>query len=110
MRYELYAKIENYGAFSHFFTLSCADMRYPENFIPFLQDYPIFYEDDGYNEKVFVGENKVPLMDFLSSNVAKQEFIQKNLLNATLTFHHRVKMFIKHIIMNKGTQLLIKTL
>ena len=28
---ELYAKLENFGPFAFFFTLSCADMRWPEN-------------------------------------------------------------------------------
>ena len=68
----------------------------------------LFYEDDGYHERVFVGEERVPLMDFLSKNISKQEFIQRNLLNATLTFHQRVKMFMKTIVMNKASKLQIK--
>ena len=31
-RQELYAKLENLGPLTFFFTLSCADMRWPENF------------------------------------------------------------------------------
>ena len=107
-RYELIARLENLGAFSHFFTLSCADMRYPENFTPFLQNETIYYEDFNGQERVFIGDEREPLMDFLERKITKHEFIRKNLLNATLTFHHRVKIFLKHIIMNKGSPLRIK--
>ena len=40
-RYELIAKLENLGPFHFFFTLSCADMRWPENFTALLQDQVI---------------------------------------------------------------------
>ena len=108
LRYKLLARLENYGPFHGFFTLSCGDMRYPENFTPFLQEYPIYYEVDNCQEHVFIGENKEPLMDFLAKQTSKHDFIKKNLLNATLTFNHRVKMFIKHIVMNKGNPMRIK--
>ena len=45
---------------------------------------------------------------FLKENEGKHEFIRKNLLNATLTFHHRVKMFVKYIIMSKANPMCIK--
>ena len=47
-------------------------------------------------------------MDFLSRQTSKHEFIKSNLLNATLTFNQRVKMFIKHIIMNKESPMKVK--
>ena len=108
MRYELNAKLENLGPFQYFFTLSCADMRYPENFTPFLQDQTIHYEEINFQEQVFIGKEREPLMDYLSRHASMQDFIKRNLLNATLTFHQRVKMFMKHIIMNKGSPLKIR--
>ena len=83
-------------------------MRYPENFTPFLQEHPIFYENENGQEHVFIGKNKEPLMDFLAKQTSKHDFIKTNLLNATLTFHQRVKMFIKHIVMSKGNPMRIK--
>ena len=108
MRYELNARLENIGPFSHFFTLSCADMRYPENFTPFLEGETLHYEVTDSKERVFVGEKKEPLMEFISRLTSKQDFIKRNLLNATLTFSQRVKMFLKHIIMNKCSPLRMK--
>ena len=46
--------------------------------------------------------------EWLKANEHKHEFIKHNLLNATLTFHQRVKMFIKHIIMSTGNPMAIK--
>ena len=109
-RYELMARLENLGAFTFFFTLSCADMRWPENFTALLQGHTFTYEEINYKEEVFVGEGekKEPLSEFLSRNASKHTFIQKNLLNATVTFHQRVKMFVKHIIMSTGNPMCIK--
>ena len=94
------ARLENLGAFTYFFTLSCADMRWPENFTALLQDQNIRYENINFKEEILVdGE---PLMDYLKKNEPKHALIKKNLLNATLTFYHRVKMFVKNIIMSQG--------
>ena len=35
-KYELIARLENLGAFNFFFSLSCADLRWPENFTALL--------------------------------------------------------------------------
>ena len=37
-KYEMLAKLENLGSFQFFFTLSCADMRWKENFAAILRD------------------------------------------------------------------------
>jgi len=41
---EFIAKLENHGPFQIFFTLSCADTRFEENFTSLLQDHDIHYE------------------------------------------------------------------
>ena len=80
-------------------------MRWPENFSALLQDQKVTYENKNFKEEVLV--NNEPLMDYLMKNESKHAFIKKNLLNATLTFHHRVKMFVKNIIMSKGNPMCI---
>ena len=48
------AKLENLGAFHLFFTLSCADLRWDENFAAILRDkglnliYLVIPDDAGY--------------------------------------------------------------
>merc|ERR1711888_60598 len=54
-KYEMIARLDNLGPFHLFFTLSCADMRWNENFAAILNErgYEINYEktfidEDGY--------------------------------------------------------------
>ena len=36
-KYEMFAKLDNFGPFHFFFTLSCADLRWDENFAAILR-------------------------------------------------------------------------
>lgn len=49
-RYELIARLENLGPFTFFFTLSCADLRWPENFSALLKDVVVSY--DATNDEI----------------------------------------------------------
>ena len=60
-KYEMLAKLENLGAFKLFFTLSCADMRWKENFAAILRDqglnltYSVIPDERGhYDTKIVV--------------------------------------------------------
>ena len=68
-------------------------MRWPENFTALLKDRKIVYELKDLKEVVTV-DGKA-LDEYLRENEDKHDFIRKKLLNATLTFHQRVKMFVK---------------
>ena len=103
-RYELIARLENLGPFAFFFTLSCADLRWTENFSSLLNDVQVEY-DSATDEIKLNGQSLDAYFEF---NKNKHDFIRKNLLNATLTFHQRVKMFIKHIIMNPESPMSIE--
>ena len=49
-KYEMFAKLDNFGPFHFFFTLSCADLRWDENFAAILRDKKLtmkyLFEDD----------------------------------------------------------------
>ena len=79
-------------------------MRWTENFSALLKDVTVRY--DTLKDEVTI--NGQSLDTYFEANKNKHEFIRKNLLNATLTFHQRVKMFIKHIVMNSGSPMSIK--
>ena len=89
-----------------------------ENFTTILQkDYKISYRIKGGLEKVYVtkitkdGEEEPEpqsLEDFLKENESAHEMIRKNVLLATRNFNERVKNFIKHIIMAKGSNMPVK--
>ena len=98
-RYELNAKVENLGPFDLFFTLSCADTRWSENFTSILEGHNVTYENIHGQEKILVDGQT--LENFLAAYPTKHSIIRTNLLNATVNFQHRLKMFIKHIVMNK---------
>ena len=100
---EFIAKLENHGPFQIFFTLSCADSRFEENFTSLLQDHEIHYEIKDGKEKCFIDGQT--LEEFLKSHQSKHEFIRKNILTATRNFDHRVKNFIKIIIMSKFNEM-----
>ena len=96
---ELFAKVENLGVFHIFWTLSCADYRFNENFTTFLKDEKISYNFNDGQEEVLI--NGLTIEDYLSKNSSKHEHIKNNILTATRNFQHRVKTFVKTIIMNK---------
>ena len=72
-KYEMLAKLDNIGAFQFFFTLSCADMRWQENFAAILRDqglnltYKVIPDDGGeyttYIEVEFEKEGKTVRKD-----------------------------------------------
>ena len=103
---ELITKLEHLGAFHFFFTLSCADMRYEENFKSLLQDHDISYEIKEGREKCLIDGHD--LDTFLRENQSKHEFIRQNILTGTRNFNHRVKSFIKNIVMNNMNGMYVK--
>ena len=53
-KYEMLSKLDNFGPFHFFFTLSCADLRWDENFAAILRDkdctleYNITEDEEGF--------------------------------------------------------------
>ena len=99
-------RIENHGPFHFFFTLSCADLLFSENFVSHLEDFSVEYKFSQGKEFVYV--NGKPLEEFMKNNIDIYEFIKKNFVNTTLNFQHRLKNFIKHIVMGPSSELKIK--
>ena len=112
------AKLENNGPFHLFFTLSCGDCRYDENFSSFLVDkgYIMDYslQNDGTAMTKVMSKNGVqidkPLEDFLKEdlNESLHELIRTNVLTATRNFHHRVEAFKKEILLGKNNPMKVK--
>ena len=114
---ELIARLENLGPFHLFFTLSCGEKRYNENFTPFFNEIPELMNfkfryiiEDGREIVEVNHENKwLELDDFLKNYYqTKHEFIKSHVLSQTLTFDHRVQQFIKNIMMNPCNGLPVK--
>ena len=102
----LVALIENYGPFDLFFTLSCGDYRYSENFCALLQDQEITYAILDGEEVCFI--NGLTISEFLDQNSSMHEFIRTNILTATRNFDYRIKCFLRTVIMNNCSDMPVK--
>jgi hypothetical protein len=115
-KYELIARLENLGAFQLFFTLSCADMRWNENFTTFLDNYELRYEYVNGLEACFVKSKlntdlpETSLEEFMKQeqNKTKFEYVRSNVRDATINFNTRVQEFIKTTVTNKHTKMPVK--
>ena len=119
-KFELLAKLYNFGPFHVFLTLSCADLRWPANFASILLEkgYSINIEvitnEEGemvyqYEARSGDGEWK-PLEQFIKEDVEESyhELIRGNVLTATRYFHQRVTQFLKTIVLAKSAPLKVK--
>ena len=79
-KYEMIAKLDNLGPFHLFFTLSCADMRWEENFGAILQDkgwdvkYTLSKDEEGNWDTIVEArknneENYKPIKLFIQEDV-----------------------------------------
>ena len=109
MKYEILSKIDNLGPFHLFFTLSCADLRWPATFATILAERGLSVlfrrtEIDGtpmelVEVKTANGTWK-PLDQFLKEDMeeSKHQLIRGNVVMATRYFHHRVRSFLSKIV------------
>ena len=112
-KYEMLARLDNLGPFQVFFTLSCADMRWDENFAAILLErgfetkYKVVTDEDGNLDTVVKGRIKGGkwklLKQFIEEDVDESlhELVRGNVLTATRYFQHRVKNFISKVMMGK---------
>ena len=119
-KYVMNAKLENLGAFNVFFTLSCADGRWPEVVGGILAEKGYEIEvrtelcGDGYEvNQVFVRSthgDMVPLDEFLEkeSPESRHELLRGSVLQATRYFNERVRKFISKMVMDKRSTLSVK--
>ena len=114
---ELIAKLENLGPFQFFFTLSCAEKRWLENMAVILknsfEDKPISYkyreqtesheeDSDESQPEVELLIDGIPMDEYFEHNniqINIHDGMRKNVLTLTRHFDHRVKMFMKNIVM-----------
>ena len=118
------AKMDNFGPFHIFYTLSCGDMRWQENFTSILKEkgYNIIWTapngnlEESAEVKIEVeleteGVKKpVILKEFLEKYVDESlhEFIRTNVFIATRNFVHRLKNFRKEIMMGHNNPMAIE--
>ena len=112
---EMMARLDNFGPFHVFFTLSCADYRWPENLMSVLREQGIglrctVNSDQPDTFEVFANEKWIPLEDYLKNVMDEtlHEVIRKNIVTATRNYRHRVQSLMKTIILNPTNPLCVK--
>ena len=119
VKYEMLAKIDNFGAFQIFYTLSCGDRRWDPNLAAILLEkgYTMRYNVDKVDDKwVQVIEGRTnngswkPLENFLQEEIdeSHHELIRCNVVTATRYFDHRVKCFLRDIVMCSSSPMSVK--
>ena len=109
-RREMVAKIAQLGPFQFFFTLSCADKRWAENFVSILaqQGHTVSFEKTGnidhmYDDPCTVLIDGEPMEEFLIKNYPDlHKLVRENVFTITKVFDKRVHNFIKHIVFGKN--------
>ena len=105
------AKLNSYGPFQWFFSLSCAEKRWPNNFTTILRDLPdvigIVHEVNSKTKEEVITINSrelgpIPMEDYIDQLSGKQyKLVSDNIVTTTRNFDQRLKAFIKNIVMGK---------
>ena len=115
-KYEMLARLDNLGPFNFFFTLSCADLRWDENFSCILRKLGIGIEygtsEDEEETTYVVRENqpKMEMREYLEKHVEQSlhELIRRHVFIATRNYYNRVKAFINKILTDKNNPMCVK--
>ena len=119
-KYEILAKIDNFGAFQVFYTLSCGDQRWFPNFAAILLEkgysfkYEVQKEENHWKQVIHARRSKKdkwkPLKDFLKEDIdeSHHELIRGNVVTATRYFDQRVKSFLRDIVMHSSNPMAAK--
>ena len=119
VKYEMLSKIDNFGAFQIFYTLSCGDRRWDPNFAAILLEkgYTLSYSvekvDGQWKQVIEVKQNNRTwknLEDFMKEDIdeSQHELIRCNVVTATRYFDHRVKTFLRDIVMSSSNPMSVR--
>ena len=102
--------------------MSCADIRWPENFASILYDmglklkYEVIMENEQWINRIQVQDKEsnewILLENYLEDptkiDKSKRELITKNVVTTTRYFQQRVKAFIAKIVLGKNNSMIVK--
>ena len=109
-RNEIFARMEQLGPFTFFFTLSSAEMRWPEVILSILHtneevkniSYNPGWEEDENNIIIHYEDKDMPLPEYKEKYISrnKSQFFKDHFLLITRIFDNKVKAFIKLLTAN----------
>ena len=100
------ARLDNFGPFHLFYTVSCADYKWPENLISVLRErgcsISCRVESDQSETYLVEKENGdwIPLEEYMNTDIDQgiHEILRKNVVTATRNYQQRVKAVMDKII------------
>ena len=105
-RNNLLAMISALGPFQFFFTLSCAEMRWSEVIAHVLRKKGFTVEVlNQYQEDEEILVDGINLLQYMEdTKQSKHELLRDEMFLITRMFEHRVKSFVRNILMDQGDQ------
>ena len=113
---EMIARLDNFGPFHVFFTVSCADYRWPENLTAILHERGIgvrclidIHQQESY--EVFSNTNNwVPMEEYIKNEMDEtlHEVMRRNVVTATRIYQARVQALMQTIIRHPSNPLSVK--
>ena len=113
---EMIARLDNFGPFHVFFTVSCADYRWPENITAILREHGIglrcsIDSSQGESYEVFSDTRGwVTLEDYRENEMDQtlHEVLRRNVVTATRNYQARVQALMQTIIRHPSNPLSVK--
>jgi ATP-dependent DNA helicase PIF1 len=113
---EMMARLDNFGPFHIFFTLSCADTRWSENITSILQEHGIGLRCLMSNDHKNTYEVQTPTGEWIPIDQYRDEHMDKsmsdllrtNVVTSTRNYQKRVATFMKTILKHKSNPLCVK--
>ena len=114
-KFETNARLDNYGPFNIFFTLSCADYRWPENVAAVLREQGIGLRCTVVNSletkyEVLKEDEWIALDDYVKNFMDEtvHNIFRKNIVTATRVYEQKVKSVMQNIVCSKLNPLSVK--
>jgi hypothetical protein len=113
---EMIARLDNFGPFHVFFTVSCADYRWPENLTAILRERGIglrcsINSSQGESYEVFSDTRGWVTLDDYTENDMDQtlhEVLRRNVVTATRNYQARVQALMQTILRHPSNPLSVK--
>ena len=114
---EMMARLDNFGPFHAFFTVSCADYRWTENVVVVLREQGISVRctidsDQEENYEVYVDEEIgwMPINDYVANKMDEtvHNILRRNVVTATRNYQQRVQALMTNIVKHPSNPLSVK--
>ena len=113
------AKLDNFGPFHIFYSLSCADMRWDENLTTIQEElgWKIIWKcktsfDTAEEMEIFIETptSTIPLKEFMDTSMdkSKTELLRTYIFISTRNFVRRVDVFLKNIILANNNDIRVQ--